>query len=269
MLERHDGCEISVKRQCELLSISRSTAYYTPKPGCMFEVLIKTRIDRIYTEHPYYGYRRITAVLQKEGYTVNHKRVRRYMREMGIYVIYPGPNLSKRNKAHKVYPYLLRNLPITRANQVWGVDITYVSMPKGWMYLFVIIDWYSRCIIDYELSNTMETGFIIETLQRAFKKAIPEIINSDQGSQFTSNEYIDLLKENHVRISMDSKGRATDNAITERFFRNIKQEKLYIFEYSTPRELRSLINEYIHFYNFERPHQSLDYEYPYKLYTAA
>ncbi|KXG75022.1 IS3 family transposase [Thermotalea metallivorans] len=180
----------------------------------------------------------------------NSSTEKRYMGEMGIYVIYPGPNLSKRNKAHKVYPYLLRNLPITRANQVWGVDITYVSMPKGWMYLFVIIDWYSRCIIDHELSNTMETGFMIEILQRAFKKAIPEIMNSDQGSQFTSNEYIDLLKENHVRIRMDSKGRATDNAITEGFFRNIKQEKLYIFEYSTPRKLRSLINEYIHFYNF-------------------
>lgn len=255
---------ITLSRQCELLSINRTRIYYEPVqgPGGVYKQLLIKHIDQIHTEHPYYGSRRITAFLKRSGYDVNRKRIQGYMREMGLVVYYPGPNLSKRNRLHKVYPYLLRSMIINRPRQVWAVDITYISMHKGHMYLFAIIDWYTREIVDYELSNSMDTAFIIKCLSRAFKKSTPEIINSDQGSQFTSNEYIDLLKENGIRISMDSVGRATDNARIERFFRSLKQEKLYIYEYETVKELRTLIQEFIHHYNFVRGHQSLGYMTP-------
>ena len=216
---------ISIKRQCELLSVNRSRVYYRPKekgPGITFKYLIIGLIDKIHTNHPYYGSRRITKELNRMGHRVNRKRIQLYLREMGVVVFYPGPNLSKRNRKHKVYPYLLKNLKVDHRNHVWSIDITYISMPKGHMYLFAIIDWYTREIIDYELSNSLDTGFIIKCLKRAFRTYKPEIINSDQGSQFTSNEYIALLKSEDIKISMDSVGRATDNARIERFFRSIK-----------------------------------------------
>ena len=203
------------------------------------------------------------------GYKVNRKRIQLYLREMGIVVFYPGPNLSKRNRKHKVYPYLLKNLNVDHRNQVWSIDITYISMSKGHMYLFAIIDWYTREIIDYELSNSLDTAFIIKCLKRAFRTHKPEIINSDQGSQFTSNDYIALLKSEDIKISMDTVGRATDNARIERFFRSIKQEKLYIYEYNTVDELRVLIAEYMDFYNYRRIHQSLDYQTPHEFSLAA
>lgn len=263
---------ISIKRQCELLSVNRSRVYYRPKekgPGIAFKYLIIGLIDKIHTNHPYYGSRRITKELNRMGHKVNRKRIQLYLREMGVVVFYPGPNLSKRNRKHKVYPYLLKNLKVDHRNHVWSIDITYISMPKGHMYLFAIIDWYTREIIDYELSNSLDTGFIIKCLKRAFKTHKPEIINSDQGSQFTSNEYIALLKSEDIKISMDSVGRATDNARIERFFRSIKQEKLYIYEYNTVNELRLLIAEYMEFYNYRRIHQFLDYQTPYEFSMAA
>ncbi len=190
--------------------------------------------------------------LNRMGHKVNRKRIQLYLREMGVIIFYPGPNLSKRNRKHKVYPYLLKTLKVDCHNHVWSIDITYISMPKGHMYLFAIIDWYTREIMDFELSNRLDTGFIIKCLKRAFKTHKLEIINSDQGSQFTSNEYIALLKSEDIKISMDSVGRGTDNAKSERFFRSIKQEKLYIYEYNNVNELRLLVAEYIEFYNYKR-----------------
>ena len=267
MVDYH--CQIALKRQCELLSVSRTSIYYKPKPGNHYVMVLMRKIDEIHLKHPYYGSRRITKELKVLGYPVNRKRIQKYMRQMRLKVYYPGPNLSKRNRMQKVYPYLLKGLTINQKNQVWGIDITYIPMPKGHMYLFAVIDWYSRLIVEYELSPTLDTYFVTQCLKKAFSKAKPEIINSDQGCQFTSNEYIDLLKDNGIKISMDSVGRATDNAVIERFFRSIKQEKLYLYEYETPRELYVLVKEYMHFYNHERMHQSLNYQKPYDVYTAA
>jgi len=223
------------------------------------------RIDSIHTAHPTFGYRKITDILRTEHF-INHKRISRLMREMGITTIYPKPNLSKRYHAQHVKPYLLRTLSIIRPNQVWGIDITYVKMAKGFMYLFIIIDWYSRCIVDYELSSTIEKGFVMTCLQRAFSRCVPDIMNSDQGSQFTNADYIHLLEENGVKVSMDGRGQALDNVRTERFFRTIKYDDIYINEYNTPRELRAGINDYMTMYNTYRPHDSLSGDVPHNVY---
>lgn len=262
-----DSTTLSVKRQCELLSVNRTSAYrdYTPPEPDGRTIEIMNRIDEIHTAHPTFGYRKITHLL-KALYLINHKRVYRLMRKMGIMTIFPKPNLSKRFHAQFVRPYLLRKLKITRPNQVWGVDITYIKMAKGFMYLFVIIDWYSRYIVDYELSSTIEKSFVLSCMKRAFSRCVPEIVNSDQGCQFTNPEYIQLLEETGVRISMDGKGQALDNVRTERFFRTIKYDNIYITEYNTPRELRSGINEYIHMYNTYRPHDSLLGDVPHTYY---
>lgn len=261
--------DLTVKRQCELLSVSRNSAYReksqrTPNPET---VEIMNQIDAIHTAHPTFGYRKITTLLRCEQ-SINHKRVHRLMRKMDIVTIYPKPNLSKRFHAQYVRPYLLRNLEIVRPNQVWGVDISYIKMNKGFMYLFIIIDWYSRCIVDYELSSTLEKGFVMTCLKRAFGNCTPEIMNSDQGGHFTNPDYIKLLEENHVRISMDGRGQALDNVRTERFFRTIKYDDIYINEYNTPRELRKGINEYMVMYNTYRPHNSLGGEVPIKVYKS-
>lgn len=223
------------------------------------------KIDAIHTAHPTFGYRKITDILRRET-LINRKRVRRLMNIMGIITIYPKPNLSKRYHAQYVKPYLLRNLKIVRPHQVWGVDITYIKMEKGFMYLFVIIDWYSRYIVDFELSSTLEKGFVMTCLKRALSRSKPEIINSDQGSHFTNPDYIRLLEESGVRISMDGKGQALDNVRTERFFRSIKYDDIYIHEYRTPRELRKGINAYMTMYNTYRPHDSLEGKVPLEYY---
>lgn len=216
------------------------------------------KIDELHTGHPTWGYRMLTKIICRDlGVIVNRKKIRRMMRDMGIYTIYPKPNLSKRYHAQYRRPYLLRNLSITRPDQVWGVDITYIRMNKGFMYLFIIINWYSRCIVDYELSNTLEKTFVINCLKRALSTRKPEIINSDQGSHFTNPEYLSLLDGENVRVSMDGKGQALDNVRTERFFRSIKYDKIYINEYDTPKQLRHDINEYIDEYNTYRPHSSI------------
>ncbi len=255
---------ISISRQAELLGVSRTSAYRLPVDKCVDgrTVCLMHRIDALYTAYPFYGYRRMTAALHQEGILVNKKRVRRLMREMGIEAIYPGPNLSRRFQRECTRPYLLRHLKIDRVNQVWGIDITYIRMGKGFMYLFAIIDWFSRKVVDYELSSTLEKAFVMTCLRRALQNAKPEIINSDQGSHFTNPDYLLLMAENGVRVSMDGKGRATDNGRTERFFRSLKYERIYIMEHESPQHLRRSVKEYIHYYNTVRPHQCNDYSSP-------
>ncbi|MBO8170219.1 MAG: IS3 family transposase [Thermoanaerobacteraceae bacterium] len=265
MVERDNG-EISLSRQAFLLSVSRSSLYYEPKGPSVEEIAIKHRIDEIYTRHPYYGSRRITAQLKREGIKINRKRVQRYMREMGITAIYPGPNLSKRNKEHHTYPYLLRNNKAEYPDHVWGIDITYIRLPHGWMYLVAIIDWYSRYVVSWALDQTLEMSFVRAALKQALIKGKPDIMNSDQGSHFTSPQYIELLKKNDIKISMDGKSRAVDNIFTERFWRTLKYEEVYLHEYSSPKEVRRQISQFINFYNNERPHQALGYKTPAEVY---
>lgn len=260
MLIELNNKKITVKRQAQLLEINRTSVYRsTPEKTISDEELLIMRwIDEIHTKEPTWGYRTITTVLRRDhGLRISKERVRRIMRDMCIYALYPKPNLSKRHHAQYVRPYLLRNLEITRPNQVWGIDITYIRMQRGFMYLFVIIDWFSRYIVDYELSSTLDKAFVIDCLKRALNCHKPEIINSDQGGHFTNPEYIKLLEDNGVRISMDGKGQCLDNARTERFFRSLKYERIYINEFSTPRELRAVLNDYMRTYNTYRPHSSL------------
>lgn len=260
--------EIPITRQAHLLGLNRSGLYYKPAKPSIEEVRIKHRIDEIYTKWPFYGLRRITAQLQLEGLSINRKAVQRHMREMGIAGICPGPNLSKRNNEHKVYPYLLKNVQPCRPNHVWGIDITYIRLTEGWMYLVAIVDWYSRYIVAWELDQTLEIDFVLTAATTALAKTTPEFFNSDQGSQFTSLQYIRLLQETSTKISMDGKGRAFDNIITERFWRTLKYEEVYLREYGSPRAARKGINSYMGFYNDERPHQSLKYKPPAALYKA-
>jgi putative transposase len=267
MIER-DNKEIPINRQCKLLGVSRSIAYYKPVPLSEEEIKIKNAIDRIYTDHPYYGCRRIQNQLKdRYGICISRKKVQRYMREMRIDAIYPGLNLSKKSKQNYIYPYLLRNLQITHKNQVWGIDLTYIGLSKGWMYLVVIIDWYSRFLVGWGLSNTLHVNFVLEALKKAFTRyGIPEIINSNQGSHFTSKDYTSLLKEREIKISMNGKGRATDNAITERFIRNLKHEKLYLMELENGHQVSKAISSYITEYNFIRRHQGINDMKPSELY---
>lgn len=261
-----DNDNISISRQTELLEINRSSLYYKPVGISSEEIIIKNRIDNIYTDYPFYGSRRITQQLMLEGIGISRGTVRKYMREMGLHAIYPGPNLSKRNLQHKIYPYLLKGLIIEHPNHVWGIDITYIRLNKGWMYLVAIIDWYSRYVVSWELDQTLEIAFVLEAVNNAIKSTTPKIMNSDQGSHFTSPKYIDILKSTKIKISMDGRGRALDNIFTERLWRSLKYENVYIKNYMTPREARIGINEYFDFYNNKRIHQSLDYKTPASIY---
>lgn len=265
MLEQ-PGQELAVIVQCELLSLNRSGVYYQPQAIDARELAIKRHIDEGYTAYPFYGIRRITAQLRHDGLLVNHKAVARHMQEMGLQAIYPGPNLSKRAQQEAVYPYLLRGLTIERPNQVWGVDITYIRLRTGWMYLFAVLDWYSRFVVSWALDGTLELGFVREAMQAALATATPSICNSDQGSHFTSPQYTDLLLGAHVQISMDGKGRALDNIFTERLWRTVKYEEVYVKDYASPREARTGIGEYLAFYNTQRLHQALDYQTPETVY---
>lgn len=255
-----------MQAQCELLGLARSSVYYTPRQAGEHELLVKRRIDEIYTASPFYGIRRITAQLRADGLVVNHKAVARHLREMGLRAIYPGPNLSKRKHAEAVYPYLLRGLDITRPNQVWGVDITYIRLPKGWMYLFAVLDWYSRFVVSFALDTTLDIGFVQSAMQHALATATPVICNSDQGSHFTSPLYLDPLRAAQVQISMDGKGRALDNIFTERLWRSVKYEEVYLNDYSSPNHARQGITDYLDFYNHRRLHQALDYQTPASVY---
>jgi putative transposase len=263
--------DLTIKAQAWLLGLNRTGLYNPAKKPTELEINIKHLIDKIHTEKPFKGSRRIRDDINdlKLGFRVNRKRIQRYMKEMGIQVIYPGPNLSKRNKAQYIYPYLLRNVKPAHPNHIWGIDITYCAIQGGWMYLVAIIDWYSRKIVGYELSQTMSREFVIKAVASAVDKhGAPIILNSDQGSQFTSSDYIDTLKQYGIRISMDGKGRALDNAITERFWRTIKWENIYIMQYETPRALCRGIDAYIRYYNSERGHQSLNKQKPDEVYYA-
>lgn len=252
--------------QCELLSVNRSGLYYLPHTVDSATLQLQRRIDEIYTASPFYGVRKITAQLRSEGRLVNHKAVARHMQRMGLRAIYPGPNLSKRAQQHAVYPYLLRGLKIEHPNQVWGVDVTYIRLRSGWMYLFAVLDWYSRFVVSWRLDLTLEIGFVLEAMRAALTVATPTICNSDQGSHFTSPLYIALFDDTPVQISMDGKGRAIDNIFTERLWRSVKYEEVYLKDYASPREARTGINDYLDFYNHHRLHQSLDYRTPASVY---
>lgn len=261
-----DNQDICIKKQAELLGLNRSSLYYKPVGPSPEEIAIKNRIDEIYTQCPFFGSRRITAQLNREGLKVNRKTVQRYMREMAISGIWPGPNLSKRNQEHTVFPYLLGEVTVDHPNHVWGTDITYIRLTRGWMYLVAYLDWYSRYIVSWEMSLTLETAFVLEALSRGLERGKPEIVNSDQGSQYTSSQYIQMLQNAGIRISMDGRGRANDNIFTERLWRTIKYEEVYLNEYNTPKEARQGIAKYIDFYNNRRPHQSLNYRTPAEVY---
>lgn len=259
--------QLSVKRQCGLLALNRSSYYAKPMVLSDEDLRLLNRMDEIFTEHPYYGTRRMMHVLQAEGYEIGRKKTRSYYQLLGIEAIYPKMNLSKRNQAHKVYPYLLRGLPITSCNQVWSMDITYIRLKQGFVYLCAIIDWHSRYVLSWRLSITLQSDFCIEALEEAIANhGIPEIFNTDQGVQFTSMNFIAVLQDHGIAISMDGKGRALDNVFIERFWRSLKQEKIYRLDLASVMEARYAITEYMNFYNTQRPHQSLDYETPAKVY---
>lgn len=257
-----------MRRQCELLRLSRSTLYYLPAEVSAEEVALMKTIDQIYTKRPFYGSRRIVLELGELGHDVNRKRVQRLMRQMGLQAMVPGPHTSKPHPAHKVYPYLLRRLDVTRPNQVWATDITYIPLESGWGYMVAVIDWYSRAVLAWQLSNTMTVDFCIDALQDALSHhGTPEIFNSDQGAQFTSPEFTGVLEREGVAISMDGKGRATDNIFIERLWRSLKYEDVYLRGYATLAEARSGIAAWIRFYNKIRPHQALDNRTPMEIYS--
>jgi len=250
------------------LGVSRSGIYYQAAPISAEDLCLRHRIDEIYTKYPFYGSRRIAQQLQREGWAVGRKTVQRHMDEMGLTGICPGPNLSKRAQGHKVYPYLLRGLTAACPNHIWGIDITYIRLRGGWMYLAAVLDWYSRYVVSWQIDQSMEQPLVTETVTRALALATPQIFNSDQGSHFTSPHYTDLLAQRGVRISMDGKGRALDNIFTERLWRTIKYEDVYLKEYDCPRAARQGIGQFIEFYNHERLHQSLGYRPPVEFYAC-
>jgi len=261
--------ELSLRRCCELLGLNRSTLYYKEKPADIDDIDLLNAMRDVWERLPFYGYRRITKELRAKGIKVNRKRVQRLMAWGGIQAIYPGPNTSKRNKLHAVHPYLLRDLEITRTNQAWMVDITYLRMPNGFMYLVALIDVYSRYVVGWSLSNTLETDFCIDALKQGFTMAIPEIVNSDQGCQFTSETWINFLRDRGIKISMTGKGRCIDNVYIERFWRSFKREEFYLNEYKSVRALKKAIGAYIEFYNQRRWHQSLNYKTPAEVYFGS
>jgi putative transposase len=252
----HPG--LSISRQCALLGVSRSSVYYTPNRSESEENLALMRlIDEEYLRHPFYGVPRITHWLNSRGLEVNHKRVARLMRVMGLQATLPGPHTSKPHPEHTIYPYLLRDLAITEPDAVWCADITYIPMWRGFMYLVAVMDWYSRYVLTWELSNTLEAGFCTHALERALEGACPAIFNTDQGSQFTSAEFTGALLDRDVRISMDGRGRALDNVFIERLWRSVKYEDIYLREYADGHVLHEGLSAYFQFYNHERPHDGL------------
>lgn len=258
---------LPVKRQCELLSLPRSTFYYVGQGISEDDLAMMRLMDECHLEHPYYGSRRIRDWLEDRGHPVNRKRVQRLMRQMGLTALYPKRNLSQRNQAHRVYPYLLKGLSIERANQVWAADVTYIPMAKGFVYLVAIIDWYSRKVLSWRLSTTMDADFCIEALEEALGRySCPDIFNTDQGSQFTSEEFTKVLKSHDIQISMDGKGRWVDNVFVERLWRSVKYEEVYLKAYDSVTQARASIGRYLTFFNTERRHQSLERKTPDTIY---
>jgi putative transposase len=259
----HADPALPVVAQCQLLKVARSTVYYRPVAADPNDLAVMRRIDELHLAYPFYGSRRMAVVLRDDGWLVNRKRVQRLMRLMGLEAIYQKPNTSRRHPDHKVYPYLLRGLIIDRPNQVWCADITYIPMAKGFVYLVAVMDWFSRRVLSWRLSITMETDFCVDALREAMARhRRPEIFNTDQGVQFTSAAFLDELSNQGVRISMDGKGRFLDNIFIERLWRSLKYEEVYIKAYGSVAEARQGIRAWFGFYNGKRPHQALDYRTP-------
>ena len=282
MLER-SGSELTLGQQANLLSVSRSSLYYVPCCPPEWEVRAKHRIDEIYTEHPYYGSRRMQFTLAEEGFRIGRDAVRTFMREMGIEAMYPKRDLSKPNPEHRIFPYLLRGVTSAYPNHVWGIDITYIRMRHGWMYLVAILDWYSRYVVSWELSETMEIDFVLTCVERALSLTAPTIFNSDRGahraertarvkrkggSHFTSPKCVDMVRAAGAQVSMDGRGRAMDNIFTERLWRTVKYEHVYLNDYDRPKDARKGLAKYLHFYCEQRPHQALGYRRPGAVYRS-
>jgi putative transposase len=265
-----DNSEISIARQCELLGLSRSSYYYDAAPVSAEDLDMMRRLDELYMEHPFLGSRRMAEKIGRQlNCDINRKRMQRLMRLMGIQAIYPKPNLSKADADHKIYPYLLRNVAAKHPNHVWSCDITYVPLEGGFAYLVAVIDWYSRLVLSWRLSNTMTADFCIEALEAALSLGKPLIFNTDQGSQFTCNDFTKILIDSGIAVSMDGKGRALDNIFIERLWRSVKYEDIYIRGYQRMPDANAGLARYFDFYNVERPHQSLDYLTPKEVHYAS
>lgn len=258
--------DVSLTAQADILSLSRSSLYYKAAPPSAAEVAAKHRIDELYLDFPYYGARRMAAQLQREGHSVDRKTARAYMKEMGLIAVYPGPNVSKRQSEHRVFPYLLRGVRAAHPNHVWGSDITYIRLRSGWMFLMVVLDWFSRYIVSWTLDDTLSLPFVLEAASDALRKATPQIWNTDQGSQFTSPQFTQVVVATGAQISMDGKGRALDNIFTERLWRTIKYDHVYLHDYESPRQCRQQLGEFLTRYNEQRLHESLKYRTPAEVY---
>lgn len=265
MIDR-DESKISIRGQCELLGLCRSTVYYQPMPVSEADLRLMNRTDEIFTKYPFFGSRRICAFLNLEGWEVGRDKVRSVMSELGLEAIYPRRNLSVRNQLHRVYPYLLKGVEIVRPNQVWSADITYIRLSQGFVYLVAIVDWHSRYVLSWRLSNTLDSDFCVEALEEALRYGRPGIFNTDQGSQFTSEVFTGLLLGSGIQISMDGKGRALDNVFVERLWRTVKYENVYLNGYGSIPEAKDGMEAYFDFYNNERLHQSLRYRTPAETY---
>ena len=267
MIDRtHD---LPVVRQCQLLALARSTAYYVAEPTSPEDLALMRRIDELHLEHPFAGSRMLRDMLKLEGHRIGRKRVSRLMKKMRIEALYRKPNLSRRHAAHPIYPYILRHMVIDRPNQVWATDITYIPMRRGFVYLIAVIDWYSRKILSWRFSNTLTTDFCLDAVREAITRyGRPEIFNTDQGSQFTSCEFTQLLKDNEIRISMDGKGCWRDNVFIERLWKSVKYEEVYLKAYDSVSAAKANLGVYLNFFNTRRPHQSLDGNTPDTIYYA-
>lgn len=257
---------LSIGRQCELLGLNRATYYYCSERDESYNRTLMHLLDEQFTRTPFYGVDRMTESLRRRGHGVNPKRIRRLMRQMGLEAVYPKPRLSDNGKAHRRYPYLLRELSIDHPDQVWCSDITYIRMVYGFVYLVAVMDWFSRYVLAWELSTTLETGFCVTALQHALMSSKPEIFNTDQGVQFSSAEFLDLLTAGGIRISMDGRGRVYDNIFVERLWRSVKYEEVYLREYREVKDARDGLARYFDFYNRERPHRALGNQTPHEVY---
>jgi putative transposase len=259
---------LSVRRQCDLLALARSGLYYEPQGESPENLALMHLLDEAYTAWPFYGVRKMTAHLAREGQAVNVKRVRRLMRLMGLEAIYPRKRLSVPGEGHKRYPYLLRGVEIVRPDQVWSADITYIRLRRGFLYLAAILDWYSRYVLSWTLSSSLDAAFCVWALEEALARGRPEVFNTDQGVQFTSEGFTGILESRGIAISMDGRGRVFDNIFSERLWRTVKYEEVYLKDYADPREAREGLRAYFRFYNEQRPHQALDYRTPAEVYEG-
>jgi len=268
LIQQEESSLVSVRRQCELLSLNRSSFYYEPGPISPEDQAVMNQIDEIYTKWPFYGARRMSWELKRLGFFVGRKRTGRLMRLMGLEAVFPKRNTSKPHPGHPVYPYLLRGVTVNRTNQVWSMDITYIRLKQGFVYLAAVIDWKSRYVLSWKISNTLTTDFCVEALKEALTYGTPEIFNTDQGCQFTSEEFVKVLRDRKIQISMDGRGRALDNIFVERLWRSVKYENVYLKGYETIPDAEAGLGEYFDFYNLQRHHQSLAYKTPWLVYSG-